>query len=413
MINFNIQAKGLNLSTSPQGEARIRFDGKDINVQLDNQSTYKIDAIIDGSSIEWVRYDSVLLIPRVRLKLRVANPSAKLVINYKEQSFNFQQSKKYGYAELFYSLFEREDVSIYDGNKRIATVRIKFYSHDKNKAVIDYTCSRNSIEVTGLEDEHFSIGCHTRRIGNYGKEKPMLEVKWISPELEIVGSKSVPYNAAFLNRFPIKVKVRNVYTDQFRELTIKAKIPKRLHRLFTAYGFGPYTLNTKTLDSNEEEIEKKDVQIAPALFFYLNYKISETTSVRGFDAAIFQESRFNNAGIYLGSDFGYSLDNKLYFTTLLGVQYLYFKFDDDAAEISEPIFPQGIEFMYRHAFDIPNYIISGGIFLSTSESIDYENVWIRWGKSYFWELNLITWGKDDFEARTWGLSVGFPFKGFL
>ena len=169
---------------------------------------------------------------------------------------------------------------------------------------------------------------------------------------------------------------------------------------------------TKTLDENQKVIDDKN-NIAPALFFYLNYKISETNSIRGFDAAIFKESTFNNAGLYLGSDFGHSLDNKLHFTTLLGVQYLHFQFDKDSSAISEPIFPQGIEFMYRHAFDIPNYIIAGGVFLSTSETIDYENIWIRWGKNYFWELNLISWGKDNFEATTWGLSIGFPFKGFL
>ena len=183
--------------------------------------------------------------------------------------------------------------------------------------------------------------------------------------------------------------------------------------MFTAYGFGPYALHTKVTNSETKKTSQIHSPIAPALFFYMNYKISDNTSIRGFDAAIFQESKFNNAGLYLGSDFGFSLDNKLYFTTLLGVQYLYFKYDDEAPEVSEPIFPQGLEFMYRHAFDIPNYIISGGIFLSTDDDIEYENVWVRWGKNYFWELNLISWGKEDFEAKTWGLSVGLPFKGFL
>ena len=57
--------------------------------------------------------------------------------------------------------------------------------------------------------------------------------------------------------------------------------------------------------------------------------------------------------------------------------------------------------------------ISKKIFLIEVFFIEYRNVWVRWGKNYFWELNLIEWGQDDFKASMWGLSVGFPFKGFL
>lgn len=402
----------IDIKNSPLGQNRILFNHKDTKIIIENESDYKVRAIVERSSFEWVRVNETFLLPRVRLKIKVNSPESHFHINYKSAIYNFQQSKKNSYAELYYSLFEKDKLLIKKNNKIVATIYIKFREHKKQKLLIDYTCSRNSIEISGLENEHLSIGCKTRRIGNFGKEKPMLEVQWISPELQILADDPVPYHAAFLNQRPITVKVKNVYTNKVKDITIKAKIPKRLHRLFTAYGYGPYALHTKIEDDkNTKSVKKTD--IAPALFFYLNYKISETTSIRGFDAAIFQESIFNNAGIYLGSDFGHSLDNRLYFTTLLGVQYLYFKFDENETEVSEPIFPQGIEFMYRHAFDIPNYIISGGLFLSTSESIDYENIWIRWGKNYFWELNLITWGKDEFEARTWGVSVGFPFRGFL
>ena len=60
-----------------------------------------------------------------------------------------------------------------------------------------------------------------------------------------------------------------------------------------------------------------------------------------------------------------------------------------------------------------NYIRGRKVFLSPSNDLDYKNIWIRWGKSYFWELNLIEWGQDNFKASMWGLSVGFPLKGFF
>ncbi|MFT6633015.1 MAG: hypothetical protein ACJAS4_002984 [Bacteriovoracaceae bacterium] len=413
-IGFSNSAisSGITLKDAPTAENRIKLSRKDVDINITKFGDQEIKAIVDNSSFEWVRFDETLLLPKVRLKIKVNSPDSDFVINYKGSSISFQQSKKNSYAELYFSLFERDEVQILNKDGKVANITITLNNKKAQRVIIDYTCSRNNIEIEGLEDEHFSIGCRTRRIGAYGKEKAMLEVQWVSPELKIVNGDYIPNYAAFLNKLPVKIKVQNVKTLKEKEITIKAKVPKRLHRLFTAYGFGPYSLHTKTVDSDKKVLTKR-APVASALFFYLNYKISDTSSIRGFNAAVLGESKFNNAAMYLGSDFAFSLDNKLYFTTLLGVQYLYFKFDDETPEVSEPIFPQGIEFMYRHAFNIPNYIVSGGVFLSTSDKIDYENIWVRWGKNYFWELNIITWGKDDFEARTWGVSVGIPFKGFL
>ncbi|MBT4792847.1 MAG: hypothetical protein HON90_14830 [Halobacteriovoraceae bacterium] len=406
-------ASGIDTQYSPQGDSRISFSKKDIKIQVTKFKDLEIRAMVDDSSFEWVRVEQTLLIPRVRLKIKVSTPQSELSVHYKDNIFSFQQSKKNSYSEIYYSLFEKNVVKIYQANKLVGQIELHFNDKHKQKRVlIDYTCSRNGIRIDGLEKEHLSIGCHTRPIGRYGQEKPMLEIKWLSPELKIVGSDYVPYQAAFINKKPVRITVLNTRTNQTKEIIIHARVNDRLHRMFTAYGYGAHALHTNKINKTGT-VKKKQADIVPALFFYLNYKISDHTSVRGFNAAFFQESKFNNAGLYFGSDFGFALDDRLYFTTLLGVQYLYFKFDDDTAEISEPIFPQGIEFMYRHLFGIENYIVSGGIFVSTTDEIDYENIWVRWGKNYFWELNVITWGKEDFQAKTWGVSVGFPFKGFL
>jgi hypothetical protein len=402
----------LDLSQSTNGQERLRLTTSDFEVKINtNSNNLIIKSILDKTSIEWVRIKNVLLIPKARIKIKVSKTNKKLHLTYKDQIYNFQQSTKSMFAVITISLFEKGKVFINDGKEDIANIQI-IPKAKKRKILVDFSCSRNDIKVDGLENELFTIGCHTKPVGKFGKEKPMLEILWMSPELKIKNSSLVPYNAAFLNKLPVKVNVVNIYTGKEKVITISVKIPKRLHRLFTAYGLGPYSFNTKTVDK-EDKVLSKSEPLAPALFFYINYKISDTTSIRGFDAAVFKESKFNNAGIYLGNDFGFSFDNKLYFSTLLGVQYLYFKFDEKNPEVSQPIFPQGIEVMYRHAFDIPNYIISGGIFLSPSDNFDYKNVWVRWGKNYFWELNFIEWGQDEFKASMWGLSIGFPFKGFL
>ena len=402
------------LDHSQQGEHRITIKTRDIKLNilksLNLPSGLKIKTVIDKNSLQWVRYNNLLL-PTVRIKFKLNTSSNDLSLAYKNEIYHFQQNSKSSYIEIIYSLFEKHSLKIYKSNELIYTVDLNLKQKDSPQVLIDYSCSRNNINITGLVNEYLVIGCSTIPIGSFGNEKPMLQIEWISPDLEINNTQSSIYKASFLNGYPITISAKNRHSKDGRILQVSSKIPKRLHRLFTAYGLGPYYFET-SLEKEGKQV-KNTVPTAPALFFYLNYKISDTTSIRGFDAAIWKDSSFNNAGLYLGNDFGFSLDKKLYFTTLLGVQYLYFKFDKDSSEVSEPIFPQGIEFMYRHAFDIPNYIISGGVFFSTTNNIDYENVWIRWGKNYFWELNYIHWGKDLFEAKTWGISVGFPFKGFL
>jgi len=393
-------------------ENRIALTPNDLKIELDNPNRLTISAEIDELSIGWVRYEDILLLPTARLKISIENLTTKSFIKYKDKIFNFQQLDNQFHTEIVVSLFENHPIQIINDSSVQAKIRVSFQKTLKPNILIDYSCSRNGIRVEGLEDEHFSIGCRTKRIGKFGNEKPLLEVIWLSPNLRLKNSENIPYHGSFLNDHPIKATVENKVSGKSKVISIFAAVPDRLHRLFTAYGFGPYAFDTKIKNPSGDESLKSE-PFAPSLMLYLNYKLSETHSIRGFDAAVFKESIFNNAGLYLGSDFGFSFDNKLYFSTLIGVQYLYFKFDKDSKTFNEPIYPQGVEVMYRHAFGIPNYIVSGGVFLSLTETMNYKNIWVRWGNNYFWELNLISWGKDEFSTTTYGLSVGIPFRGFL
>lgn len=410
LFSFNAIAY-LNLDFLPLAEKRLKIKNKDIAIITKGEARSSIIATVDDDSVHWVRFEKTLLLPKARLKLAISKSKYKhLSLHYKNKNIHFEKHQGHYSTELYISLFEFEKVSVRNKGQEIANITVKV--KNKKSHLIDYTCSRNNIRIENANSEILSVGCETKRIGKFGKEKPLLIVKWISPNLTQVGSNKNYGEAVFTHRANVNISAQNINTGKKKVIKIKSSIPKRLHRLFTAYGYGPYALETESKKEGEETMSHT-APIAPALFFYLNYKISETNSIRGFNAAVFETSGFNNAGAYLGSDFGFALDNKLYFTTLLGVQHLFFKFNDETSEVSEFIFPQGIEFMYRHAFDIPNYIISGGAFLSPSENFDYQNIWIRWGKNYFWELNYIFWSNNELSAKMWGLSVGFPFKGFL
>jgi hypothetical protein len=398
------------------GESRLPLNTKDFKVNLDLKEKIQAKVILKKKSIEWIRIEEVLLTPRGRVALYFKGNAQDFNIQYRGQSILMQQQKKYAHTEFYVSLFQHDPIKIFKQGKYVGKITFSAKKQKKNEKahLIDYSCSRNNIKITGLDGEFISLGCRTHRIGAFGSEKPMMEILWTSANFRLLDGSEPPYIAVFLDNHPTKLKVKN-HLGQIREIQISARIPKRLHRLNTAYGFGPYAFHTsftEDLNNPEDKLEYK-VDMAPAIMLYFNLKLSAMNSIRGFDAAVWQKSVFNNAGVYFASDIANILDNKLTITTLLGMQHLYFQFDDDYEAISEPIFPQGIEFLYKHAFGITNYIVSGGAFLSPSETVDYQNIWIRWGKNYFWELNYIYWGKDQFNAAMYGLSIGLPLKGFF
>jgi len=400
------------------GDTRIRLQANDFKIQLQLKKNIPTKVVLKKGSIEWIRIEEVVLTPRGRVAIYFKGHAKNFSIHYRGKSINMMQENEFAYTEFHVSLFDTDKIKLFHKGVNIGFISFYAKSYAKVKdlkhktQLIDYSCSRNDIKIKGLEGEYMTVGCRTHRVGKFGNEKPMLEVLWNSANYKLLDKSKAPYIAKFMSSRPVEIDVINQF-NEIKTLSITARIPKRMHRLVTAYGFGPYAFETSFTSSEGDAREKYNEPMVPALMFYFNYKISTGTSIRGFDAAVWQKSTFNNAGIYLANDIAVVLDNKLTFTTLLGMQYLHFKFDADHASINEPLFPQGIEFLYKHAFDIENYIVSGGLFLSPSESVTYQNIWIRWGKNYFWELNYIAWGEAGFDAKMWGLSIGFPLAKFF
>lgn len=399
------------------GDKRIELKKTDFNVKSNIKiPSNKYQILVDADSLQWVRIKKSFLIPRVKISIKLQGLAEDYLIKYKDHTLSLQKKEKYASLQFYYSLFDDENVKLYKNGKPIGHFSILINEHFSHKKahLIDYSCSRNKIRIEGIDKDLLSVGCRTKKSGKIGSEKATLEVIWASANYKSLGQDKRPYLSTLTDENPTKITVVNKKGER-KIITISAYVPKRIYRLNTALGLGPYAFETsfnKNLNSSSDKIQYKS-PLSPAVMLYFNFKISKDISIRGFDAHISDKSTFNNAGGYLANNIAYLLDNKLIITTLLGAQYLYFNFDKDHEKISEPIYPQGVEFLYKHAFDIENYIISGGLFLSPSSEYDYQNIWIRWGKNYFWELNYIFWGKDRFNTSTYGLSIGFPLARFF
>lgn len=399
------------------GDARVKLDINDFALKLKLELPYQGRVSLKRGSIEWIRIEDILLTPRARIAITLKGKASDYFVKYRNQNILFQDNGKISHTEFYISLYQFEKPEIYYQGNKIGEVEIigKKKKTNKEAQQIDYSCSRNQVKISGIDHEQISLGCRTHRVGRLGKEKPYTEILWTSPNYEILDHAQAPYIAVFMDSKPVKIKVLDK-EKKIKEITISAKIPSRLHRINIAYGLGPYTFET-SFKNDTDPLNPIDLQykepVAPAFMFYFNYKMTENQSIRGFDAVVWNRSTFNNFGVYFASDVAKPFDQKLTITTLLGMQHLYFKFNKSEKITSEPIFPQGLEVNYRHAFGIENYLIGGGAFLSPSTDYDYQNIWLRFGKDIFWELNYIYWGKEDFSARMFGLSAGFFFGGFL
>jgi hypothetical protein len=251
------------------------------------------------------------------------------------------------------------------------------------------------------------VGCHLERRGKWGKERPRLEISWSSTNYRLLNGGGPPYVVILNGKSPAKFTVVDNEGNE-KEVSFKAKLPKRLKRLKTALGFGPY-LYRRSIDD-----VKKSNELAPAFFLYGNLYMTNSTSLRFFDGFVWRNpSYFNNFGFYFAYNLADAFDGRIELVPLLGIQGLSFKLLDNSKTFTQLIYPQGFELIYKHAFGIENYNIVYGMFISTSSEVGYNNLWIRWGKGYFWELNYIDWEKNGKKAAMYGLSIGVPFLSFF
>lgn len=404
VFSLQLSAAPVNLSKTTIGESRVDVDLKNFTIATHHTD---IRARFITGSLRFERNIDNLLTPKVLVGIAINIAKDISIIHNKEV---FIPTKKLTgvYSEIWVDLFNPQEIFVYQEKDIIDTIRIESINNESvaRTQLIDYSCSPYQLKLTGMENQYVSVGCQLVKIGKLGKETPRLEVSFSTTNFRMKNGTPPPYKIILENNESAQFTLTNAKNEK-REVTITASLPKRLHRLKTAIGFGPYVY-----DSHAENfsLEKK---YAPSLMLYGKFDISEASSFKFFDAALIGKSFFNNAGLYFSYDLAEAFDGRVIFSTLLGFQGLNFKAQKTDAMKSRFIYPQGFEVLYKHPFNRENEYITYGMFLSTDNSEDYTNAWFRWGKKYFYELNYIRWKHLDSDISMWGLSVGIPlFSSF-
>lgn len=389
------------------GESRIPIELKNFKI-ISKTNSLKIETNFIKDTVQWVKTEEGLLTPRARIYIKIFSLRKDIHLSYANRPILPEKKNNFLYVELYVPLFKNQNIKLFADGKEVGKLFIEGTpSKDKTEThYIDYTCAPYKLNFIGLEREYLSASCRLRRIGSWGEEKPHLDVTWTTTNYKLLDESPSPFLTTFTGCSSVSTILKNE-NGQRREVNLKAQLPKRLKRIKTAIGFGPYAF--KSINKDGEELNS----VSPALMIYAKLDLAQNTSLRFFDALLWSESFFNNAGAYFAYELAQAFDNRFQLIPLLGVQAISFSYKQNEEKYSHFIYPQGIEAIYKHPFGFENYILTGGLFFSTQSSIEYTNAWVRFGKKIFWELNYIKWGHKDEVAQTWGLSVGIPFLSFL
>lgn len=387
------------------GEARIPIQIDDFKILIKGDSS-KISAKILPNSLQWVRLtDSNILTPRARVAVLIDLPSNSTHLRYSDQPILLQEklSSQTSYTELYISLFQPDHIQVIHEGKNIAEIYLVQHrlSTAKNSHLIDYSCAPYHLEISGLDKEYISIGCRTHEINSGSITKPLVEVYWTSAHYTLLDGSSPPYLINFLDTNQASMKVINTLTGEIKKIQISAKLPHRLFRLTSQIGLGHYPFDAKF---NSLSLKGKS---GPSLLLKAKFAMIPTTYLQLFDLHVQNSTMFNNGGLYLNYELGRAMDNRLTVYTLFGFQSILYKFQNQDL-YTQVFYPQGIELKYDHVFGIKNLSLYTGLFFSTSDKIEYTNLWVRFGEKIQVEFNYVDWEQENKGFRSFGASVNFP-----
>lgn len=386
------------------GKTSVKLDLSDFEII---KSHPDIETHFIESSLQWIRPDTNLLTPRILLQIKIPTRYSPLYIKYQKQNIFLAEENNFYTTEVFVNLYHPETIEIYQDMKLIDIIKINAQTiKTSEKQWIDGSCQPYNVQIKGLENEYSSIGCKLQRIGHLGQERPRLEIALTSPNFTTPSGDEPPYTFNLNSSSPVNTILVHKKTNQRTPVSISADLPEKLHRLKTAVGFGPYNL------TSQKSYQKLGPKTEASLMLYGKYDLTDNSSFKAFDAIIPSDTFFNNSGLYYSYDIAKLFDGEFILGALIGFQGLHYRYDRSSDTEFGVIFPQGLEITYNNAFGLKNKYLSYGMFLSTTRET-YRNIWLRFGDRVFYELNYITWGKEQSSIEMAGISIGIPlFKAY-
>lgn len=404
----------LRLSTAWAGESlQVYSDLDDFNIPLDRfavdiewkgEASVPMYITISPDSLTWRWLDDGNKLPQLILAVTLQS-QRPIRFRYKNQVY-IPEQKGADEKRLFLTVdvFSNDVVWIVEGRNELGMIRVSpdddYFRH--HYVYLHHSCLPFELNLSGIKDRYSSLSCDfhpgPRRIG-------ILDVSFLPAESRLEDDSDPPYRLQFTGDSMTRIDLALKNNESF-QVGLNARVPNYVPQFKTALGYGPYYFEA---EANGERVAE---HLTASYMIYGKYDMSKTASFRFFDALLNSGSLFNNLGGYFAYEVGSTADRRLIVVPLLGFQSISFRKSKNDRLFHQLIYPQGGELVYRHAFGWQNYHLIYGMFISTMEKVRYENIWLRFGKRVFWEVNLINWQFEHRRAHMWGLSVGLPFLSF-
>ncbi|HCM39838.1 MAG: hypothetical protein A2X97_14840 [Bdellovibrionales bacterium GWA1_52_35] len=396
-----------------------------------------VKAELEAASLEWVRVNDLLVVPRARLFVSVEGIDAGRVMNAGFSQAFWKNASGLSEVKLPVALISGEGNPIEivlkkDGREYRERLFLEFqprHPGSSPRMFIDPSCSKfglteNSIFSStkpgrpGQKNSWAYIGCRLVQTEGLGHRTSSLEtfVFWdnVGQEIEIGGIRT-PSSASSvwalrLHSEPGKVNLRAGQGQFDHKIALSYRVPQEFHRGAISLGLGPYSYFYRN-----SSYETSNWTIMPT--FYLSYAVTETMRVVAFDATTLNEQFISDLGIYVNSEYIRTLDRRFVLNLMLGVHFIGFKDQQYYFKVGAP---QGVEMIYTDFLGAGRNLSLGGFIYPAIQGKSYYNTWLRWGSGQlFGEVNFISWeekiDEKEFSARSLGVTLGFPipFLRFL
>jgi hypothetical protein len=357
--------------------------------------------IVPGS-LEWIRLDHELMIPRAKVRLTLQQES---IIRYRGHTYLSNQKK----VEIPILLLDEPGNEIaVEAAKKIIAIKFRGTPEFKQRVTLDSTCSAFPISISKIQmpTAWAMISCRPVHLNAASGETQVANLKILWQGHSEIVPRVAHFNLKPDDPILLQIAFGSNRSDTLIErgkdsFQVDSQIPNRFKHLSVSVGLGPYLHN--------------DV-VRPFFTVYAGYYLNEQNRMAAFSAVPIGDSPHLDQGLYLVTEQARALDDRLSVYLLLGAHAL--EFTSNGKSNFAFSAPQGIEMQYKDPFVKRTSVTIGSFYYPEINGRSYVNGWIRyaWG-SGFLELNYIRWKEwadtTTFTAKSFGISYGFPlFKAF-
>ncbi len=361
-------------------------------------------------TLKWEKTSDGLYLPKAELLIQINTEVLKEyqpIVKYNKKTFSpslLKNNKIYSFS-ITVSLFEATNIEVYLDDKYFNTIQLKSITAPNVKHhYIDSSCTPYHLEILNF-DEYLSVSCELIRLGGIGNERPKVKLSWVTPNYFLIDDKQSSNITTFTSSGDAILVLKN-HEGEKKNIQFKVSLPKKLNRVKTALGIGPYSMLSQYEDKKEEGLTGN-------ITLYGKLEFTTNSSLRFFNSfAMKKNDYFNNFGLYFAYDLARVYDDRIQIVALLGMQYLTHKIELGPS-LNEMIAPQGGEITFHHPFGLHNYVLGAGGFYTTFDESEYINTWLRFGKNTTYEVNFIKYRDGNREVSVTGFCLIFPLFSFL